>query len=69
MEFQSISSQRLDETALPSVRHEQQPDIGLALRKEVLHRRGVINSSTVRAPGIIWPTFLGGRVGLKYDCG
>jgi len=53
MEFQSISSQRLDETALPSVRHEQQPDIGLALRKEVLHRRGVINSSTVRAPGSI----------------
>lgn len=35
---------------LPLVRHEQQPGIGLALRKEVLHRRGVIASPTVRAP-------------------
>ena len=36
---------------LPLVRHEQQPGFGLALRKEVLHRRGVIASPTVRAPG------------------
>lgn len=36
---------------LPLVRHEQQPGFGLALRKEVLHRRGVITSPTVRAPG------------------
>lgn len=36
---------------LPYVRHEQQPGFGLALRKEVLHRRGVIASSKVRAPG------------------
>ncbi|MDH3439353.1 MAG: dihydrodipicolinate synthase family protein [Gammaproteobacteria bacterium] len=36
---------------LPYVRHEQQPGFGLALRKEVLHRRGVIASSRVRAPG------------------
>ena len=36
---------------LPLVRHEQQPGFGLALRKEVLHRRGVISSPTVRAPG------------------
>ena len=36
---------------LPLVRHEQQPGFGLALRKEVLHRRGVINSPTVRTPG------------------
>jgi len=36
---------------LPLVRHEQQPGFGLALRKEVLYRRGVIASSRVRAPG------------------
>jgi len=36
---------------LPYVRHEQQPGFGLALRKEVLHRRGIIASPKVRAPG------------------
>ncbi len=36
---------------LPIVRHEQQPGWGLAVRKEILHRRGVITSSKVRAPG------------------
>lgn len=36
---------------LPLVRHEQQPGFGLALRKEVLHRRGIISSPRVRAPG------------------
>lgn len=36
---------------LPLVRHEQQPGFGLALRKEVLHRRGAIASPRVRAPG------------------
>jgi 4-hydroxy-tetrahydrodipicolinate synthase len=37
---------------LPLVRHEQQPGFGLALRKETLHRRGVIASPKVRAPGL-----------------
>ncbi len=36
---------------LPLVRHEQQPGFGLALRKEVLHRRGILASPAVRAPG------------------
>ena len=36
---------------LPLVKHEQQPGFGLALRKEVLHRRGAIASPRVRAPG------------------
>jgi 4-hydroxy-tetrahydrodipicolinate synthase len=36
---------------LPIVRHEQQPALGLAVRKEVLRRRGVIKSAHVRAPG------------------
>ena len=36
---------------LPLVRHEQQAGIGLALRKEVLRRRGAIASAAVRPPG------------------
>ncbi len=36
---------------LPLVRHEQQPGVGLAIRKEVLRRRGVIASAACRAPG------------------
>ena len=37
---------------LPLVRHEQQPGFGLAVRKEVLYRRGVIKSAALRAPGV-----------------
>ncbi|WMS44027.1 dihydrodipicolinate synthase family protein [Acuticoccus sp. MNP-M23] len=36
---------------LPLVRHEQQPGFGLAVRKEILRRRGVIASAATRAPG------------------
>lgn len=36
---------------LPLLRHELQPGIGLALRKEILRRRGAIASNAVRAPG------------------
>ncbi len=36
---------------LPLVRHEVQPAIGLALRKEVLFKRGAIKSPKQRAPG------------------
>jgi len=36
---------------LPIVRHEQQPGFGMALRKEILRRRGAIASAKVRAPG------------------
>jgi 4-hydroxy-tetrahydrodipicolinate synthase len=36
---------------LPLLRHEAQPGVGLALRKEILRRRGAIKSSFVRAPG------------------
>jgi hypothetical protein len=31
--------------------YEQQPGIGLAIRKEILHRRGVIASPALRPPG------------------
>ena len=36
---------------LPMVRYEQQLGIGLAIRKEILHRRGVLAASAVRMPG------------------
>ena len=36
---------------LPLVRHEQQPGFGLAVRKEILRRRGAIASAATRAPG------------------
>jgi 4-hydroxy-tetrahydrodipicolinate synthase len=36
---------------LPLVRHELQPGLGLAIRKEVLRRRGAIASAKLRAPG------------------
>jgi len=36
---------------LPLVRHEQQPGFGLAVRKEILRRRGAIRSAAVRPPG------------------
>ena len=36
---------------LPLVRHEQQPGFGLAVRKEILRRRGAIRSAAVRSPG------------------
>ncbi|MBD3624529.1 MAG: dihydrodipicolinate synthase family protein [Rhodobacteraceae bacterium] len=36
---------------LPLVRYEQQLGLGLAIRKEILHRRGVLAAPAVRAPG------------------
>ena len=39
------------DTYLPLVRHEQQIGIGLAIRKEILRRRGAIKSAAVRMPG------------------
>lgn len=45
------SAEDLFDAYLPLVRHEQQPGFGLALRKETLHRRGIIASPHVRAPG------------------
>jgi 4-hydroxy-tetrahydrodipicolinate synthase len=45
------AAEDLFDAYLPLVRHEQQPGIGLALRKEVLKRRGAIASAKIRAPG------------------
>jgi 4-hydroxy-tetrahydrodipicolinate synthase len=36
---------------LPLLRHEAQPVIGIAIRKELLRRRGAISSAHVRSPG------------------
>lgn len=36
---------------LPLVRYEQQLGLGLAVRKEILQRRGAISSARVRSPG------------------
>jgi 4-hydroxy-tetrahydrodipicolinate synthase len=36
---------------LPLVRHEQQPGFGLAVRKEILRRRGLLTTARTRAPG------------------
>jgi 4-hydroxy-tetrahydrodipicolinate synthase len=36
---------------LPLIRYEQQPGIGLAIRKEILHRRGLLASPALRPPG------------------
>ncbi|MEQ8356340.1 MAG: dihydrodipicolinate synthase family protein [Kiloniellaceae bacterium] len=45
------AAEDLFDAYLPLVRHEQQIGLGLALRKEVLRRRGAIASSKIRAPG------------------
>ena len=36
---------------LPLIRYELQPGLGLAVRKHVLQRRGIIGSAALRAPG------------------
>lgn len=36
---------------LPLIRYEQQPGVGLAIHKQILHQRGIITSPTLRAPG------------------
>lgn len=44
-------AQDLFDAYLPLVRYEQQIGVGLAIRKEVLRRRGVLTSPAIRAPG------------------
>jgi 4-hydroxy-tetrahydrodipicolinate synthase len=45
------AAEDLNDLYLPLIRHELQPGIGLAIRKEVLRRRGAFPSAAVRAPG------------------
>ena len=44
-------AQNLFDAYLPMVRYEQQPGFGLAVRKEILRRRGAIANAATRAPG------------------
>ena len=44
-------AENLFDAYLPLVRYEQQPGFGLAVRKEILRRRGVIKCARTRAPG------------------
>ncbi|OZI34094.1 dihydrodipicolinate synthase family protein [Bordetella genomosp. 10] len=48
---EAAAGEDLYDLFLPLVRHEQQPGIGLAIRKEIFRRRGLIASARVRAPG------------------
>ena len=44
-------AQDLFDAYLPLARYEQQPGIGLAVRKELLLQRGIIGSAAIRKPG------------------
>jgi 4-hydroxy-tetrahydrodipicolinate synthase len=41
----------LYDSYLPLIRYEQQPGVGLAIRKAILHRRGVLACPALRPPG------------------
>lgn len=45
------AAEDLYDAYLPLVSYENQPGLGLAIRKEILKRRGAIASAAVRAPG------------------
>lgn len=45
------AAEDLFDAHLPVIRHETQPGAGLAVRKEILRRRGALASAHVRAPG------------------
>lgn len=51
VEGKSDAAEDLYDAYLPLLRHEGQMGIGLALRKEILRRRGAIASGAARAPG------------------
>lgn len=44
-------ARNLFDAYLPLARYEQQPGIGLAIRKYILHKRGAIGSAALRKPG------------------
>ncbi len=50
-EGEAEAAEDLFDAYLPLVRYEQQPGFGLAPRKEILRRRGIIASARTRAPG------------------
>jgi 4-hydroxy-tetrahydrodipicolinate synthase len=52
---------------LPLVNFEAQPGVGLALRKEVLRRRGLISESIVRPPAPQLPPALADLIDAHLD--
>ena len=61
---------------VPLIRYEFQPKIGLAYRKFVYHRRGIIDSPFIRPPGLLIDDYTRAeltaiieRVGLSLDVG
>lgn len=61
---------------VPLIRYEFQPKIGLAYRKYVYHRRGIIDSTFIRPPGMQIDEYTRGeliaaieRVGFDLDVG
>lgn len=55
-----VEARRVFAPWLPLVNFEAQPGVGLALRKEILRRRGVIREALVRAPAPALPATLAG---------
>ncbi len=49
----AAAAQDLFDTYLPLVRYEQQPVMGLAVRKEILFRRGILATPSLRNPGYV----------------
>ncbi len=50
-EGQVDAASDLFDAYLPLIRYEQQPGVGLAVRKHVLHKRGILRSAHIRRPG------------------
>ena len=48
---EAAAAEDIFDAYLPLIRYEQQPGIGLAIRKETLRRRGLLTSAKTRAPG------------------
>jgi len=50
-EGEATRGEDLYDLFLPLIRHEQQPGFGLAIRKEIFRRRGLITCARARTPG------------------
>jgi 4-hydroxy-tetrahydrodipicolinate synthase len=49
----AVGAEDLYDAFLPIVRYENQSGIGLAIRKEILRRRGIIKTARLRTPGAV----------------
>lgn len=57
-------AQDLFDAHLPLLRYEQQPGVGLTVRKYILHRRGLLTSPALRAPAA--PLTAAARAEVEY---